>query len=35
LPLVEIKDILVDPSSKELRAGSWGRGAWSVVTGGP
>ena len=33
LPLVEIKDLLVDPSSKELRAASWGRGAWGVITG--
>ena len=33
LPLVEIKDLLVDPVSKQLRAATWGRGAWSVITG--
>jgi hypothetical protein len=32
-PLVPVKDMLVDPSSKELRAATWGRGAWSVITG--
>jgi hypothetical protein len=33
LPLVEIYDLLVDPTSKELRAASFGRGAWRVMTG--
>jgi len=30
---VEVRDLLVEPTGKELRAGTWGRGAWSVVTG--
>ena len=30
---VNVRDLLVEPSRKELRAGTWGRGAWSVVTG--
>lgn len=33
LPLVEVKDLLVDPISKQLRAATWGRGIWAVVTG--
>jgi hypothetical protein len=33
LPLVEVKDLLVDPSSKELRIATYGRGAWTIVTG--
>jgi len=33
LPLADIRDLLVDPSSKELRAATYGRGAWSVITG--
>ncbi len=33
LPLVEVRDLLVDPTSKELRAATWGRGAWTVITG--
>lgn len=33
LPLVPIKDLLVDQSSKELRAATYGRGAWSIITG--
>jgi hypothetical protein len=33
LPLVQINDLLVDPASKQLRAGTWGRGAWAVITG--
>ena len=33
LPLVEISDLLVDPVSKQLRAGTMGRGAWAVLTG--
>jgi CARDB len=33
LPLVQINDLLTDPTSRNLRAGTWGRGAWAVVTG--
>jgi photosystem II stability/assembly factor-like uncharacterized protein len=33
LPLAIINDLLVDPSSKELRAATQGRGAWTVITG--
>jgi hypothetical protein len=33
LPLVEITDLLVDRTSKQLRAGTMGRGAWAVITG--
>ena len=33
LPLVDIKDLLVDPSFKELRAATWSRGVWNVVPG--
>jgi len=33
LPLVEINDLLIDPTSRDLRAGTWGRGVWAVVTG--
>jgi hypothetical protein len=33
LPLTQVSDLLVDPSSKELRAGTLARGAWSVITG--
>jgi hypothetical protein len=33
LPWVDVRDLLVDPTSKELRAATFGRGAWSVVTG--
>jgi hypothetical protein len=33
LPLIEITDLLVDNTSKELRAATFGRGAWSVITG--
>lgn len=30
---VDVRDLLVDPTSKELRVATWGRGAWSVITG--
>lgn len=33
LPNVKINDLVVDPTTLYLRAGTWGRGAWSVVTG--
>lgn len=33
LPLADVRDLLVDPVSKELRAGTFGRGAWAVETG--
>jgi hypothetical protein len=33
LPLADIRDLVVDPKSKELRAGTYGRGAWRVKTG--
>lgn len=33
LPLTEVRDIMVDPYSKELRAFTWGRGAWTTITG--
>ena len=33
LPLVEVKDLLVDPTSRQLRAGTFGRGAWAVIPG--
>jgi hypothetical protein len=33
LPLVPIADLLVDPTSKQLRAATWGRGVWAVITG--
>ncbi len=33
LPLAEITDLVVDPTSKELRAATYGRGAWRVNTG--
>jgi photosystem II stability/assembly factor-like uncharacterized protein len=33
LPLVIVNDLLVDPTSKELRAATYGRGAWTVITG--
>ena len=33
LPLVEVKDLLVDPTSGQLRAGTFGRGAWAVIPG--
>ena len=33
LPLVEVKDLLVDASSKELRAATFGRGVWATITG--
>ncbi len=32
-PLVIVNDLLVDPTSKELRAATYGRGAWTVITG--
>ena len=32
LPLVDIQDLVVDPTTKELRAGTYGRGAWRVKT---
>ena len=32
LPLVRVNDLLVDPSSKQLRAATFGRGAWTVDT---
>jgi hypothetical protein len=32
LPMVEVNDLLVDPKSKELRAATFGRGTWSVIT---
>ncbi|MFQ5820220.1 MAG: CARDB domain-containing protein [Candidatus Heimdallarchaeota archaeon] len=32
-PLVIVYDLLVDPTSKELRAATFGRGAWTVMTG--
>jgi photosystem II stability/assembly factor-like uncharacterized protein len=32
-PFVDVRDLLVQPSSKELRAATFGRGAWSVITG--
>jgi photosystem II stability/assembly factor-like uncharacterized protein len=32
-PLVKVNDLLVDPTSKQLRAATFGRGAWTVVTG--
>lgn len=33
LPLVQVNDLLIDPTSKELRAATFGRGAWTVITG--
>jgi hypothetical protein len=33
LPLTQVSDLLVDPTSLELRAGTLARGAWSVATG--
>jgi hypothetical protein len=33
LPLADISDLLVDPTSRQLRAGTFGRGAWAVITG--
>ncbi len=33
LPLADIRDLVVDPTSKELRAATYGRGAWRVITG--
>jgi hypothetical protein len=33
LPLVQVNDLVVDPLSRDLRAGTWGRGAWAVATG--
>jgi len=30
---IDIQELIVDPTSKELRAATWGRGAWSAVTG--
>jgi hypothetical protein len=32
-PLGTVVDLVVDPSSKQLRAATFGRGAWSVITG--
>lgn len=32
-PMVDVKDLLVQPSTKELRAATYGRSAWSVITG--
>ena len=35
LPMaVDVRDMLVDPTSKELRLATFGRGAWRVITGG-
>ncbi len=33
LPLVQVNDLLIDPRSRHLRAGTWGRGVWAVATG--
>lgn len=33
LPWAEVRDLLVDTKSKELRAATFGRGAWTVITG--
>ncbi len=33
LPMANVSDLLVDPTSKELRAATNGRGAWRVITG--
>ncbi|MFC1712171.1 CARDB domain-containing protein [Candidatus Poribacteria bacterium] len=33
LPLADVRDLLVDPTSKQLRAATYGRGAWSTITG--
>jgi len=33
LPMVEVRDLLVDPITKDLRAATWGRGAWAAITG--
>ena len=33
LPLAQISDMHVDPTSKKLRAATWGRGAWQCETG--
>ena len=35
LPLADIRDLVVDPTSGELRAATYGRGAWRVITGQP
>ena len=32
-PMVDVKDLLIQQSTKELRAATYGRGAWSVITG--
>ena len=32
-PLTKVMDLLVNPISKEIHAATWGRGAWTVVTG--
>ncbi len=32
-PLTKVTDVQVNPISKELLAATWGRGAWTVVTG--
>jgi hypothetical protein len=33
LPLADVSDLLVDRTSRQLRAGTIGRGAWAVITG--
>ncbi len=33
LPLVDVRDLVVDPGNKLLYAGTWGRGVWRVQTG--
>ena len=33
LPLVNVLDLMVDPSSNRLVAATWGRGAWMAITG--
>ena len=33
LPLVDVLDLMVDPSSNRLVAATWGRGAWMAITG--
>ncbi len=33
LPNVSVTDLVVDPTSKQLRAATYGRGAWTTITG--
>ena len=33
LPLVQVRDLTIDPFSKMLIAATWGRGAWTAITG--